>query len=322
MGGTASEREVSLRSGAAVAKGLRERGFEVTAIDVRDENPAIPEGVEAGFIALHGAFGEDGGIQRVLERRGIPYTGSGPESSAHSFDKRLTRAAFLRSGIPVCPGCAMTADGDGVEMTEDGGAPRRVKRSGLAEELDRSLRRPLVVKPACEGSSIGLRIVNGGGDLDAALDEAFSHGPGAVAERFVAGRELTVGLVNGEVLPELEICAAGGCYDFAAKYETGETRYLVPAPVEDGIAERCRELAERAFRVLGARGFGRVDFRMDAGGELYALELNSIPGFTETSLLPKAAAAAGVSFAELCERIMNTAVLGEPGDEREQEHGA
>lgn len=283
MGGPSEEREVSLRSGAAVAKGLREAGYEVTELIINGETVEVPADIEAVFIALHGHFGEDGTLQRWLRERGIPYTGSGPEASERAFDKRLTKRILIEVGIPT--------------------PPYEILRRGQP----RSFSLPVVVKPPRQGSSIGVSRVFSEDEWPAARAEAEAFGDEVLVERFIEGRELTVGILGEEPLPVLEIRPRGGFYSYHAKYTTGASEYLVPAPLPPEIAERCRDLARRTFVALGAEGFGRVDMRLNPEGEVYVLELNTIPGFTETSLFPKAARAAGLSFSEVCDRIMRTA---------------
>ncbi|MBM4143217.1 MAG: D-alanine--D-alanine ligase [Lentisphaerae bacterium] len=285
MGGFSTEREISLQSGQAVARGLAEAGYDVAAVDLRDRDPRFPAGVEAVFIALHGAFGEDGGIQELLARRGMPYTGSGPEASRAAMDKRLSKRLFAARGVPTPE----------YELLRDGQTP--------------ALPLPVVVKPVAQGSSIGVHIVREPAQLAAALRDALAYGPEALVERYVAGRELTVGVVGDEALPVVEIVAPDGWYGFDAKYTRGASRYLVPAPMDAADCARAQRIGLQTFRALGCRGLARIDCRYADDGGIYVLELNSIPGFTETSLLPKAAAQAGIGFAELCARIMETASL-------------
>jgi D-alanine-D-alanine ligase len=284
-GGPSSEREVSLRSGAAVAAGLRQYGFEVSELDVDTRSVELPAGTEAVFIALHGEFGEDGQVQALLERRGIPYTGSGPAASKASFDKRLSKALFMRAGIPTAP------------------------YETLGPAGRRTLPLPVVVKPPCQGSTIGIAKVACEADWDRALAESLRYDGEVIVETFLPGRELTVGIVGDTVLPVIEILAPDGWYDFNAKYGKGQSRHLCPAPLDEPTARRARALALDVFRALGCRGLGRVDFRLAADGQLNVLELNNIPGFTETSLLPEAAQAAGIGFPDLCGRIMEMARL-------------
>ena len=286
-GGISSEREVSLRSGAAVARGLRVLGCEAIEVDVTERRFTLPSAAEAVFIALHGAYGEDGGVQRELEAMGIPYTGSGPESCRVAFDKGLTRSACARRGIPIPEGR--------VFQTLPGQSP---------------LPLPVVVKPTREGSSVGFtQVGTPEAWLSAARAALACHGE-ALVERYIAGRELTVGIVGDQTLPVVEIRAPGGCYDYAAKYTAGRTEYLCPAPIGPELEAALAVRAAETFEAVGARGFARIDFRVDAAGRPFVLELNSIPGFTETSLLPKAAAAAGIPFPELCGRILACAGRG------------
>ena len=285
MGGPSTERDVSLRSGAAVAAGLREAGYVVAEVDVKDRDVDVPGATEAVFVALHGEFGEDGEVQSVLEGKGIPYTGSGPRASWLSFNKSASKKTFDKKGIPS-PVYEILCRGE-----------------------RRSLALPVVIKPPCQGSSIGVHRVLNEADWSAAAEDAFKYGPEIIVEAFVPGRELTVGIVGHEALPVVEIRAHDDWYDYKAKYTKGQTEYLVPAPLDEATARRCREIALRTFDALGCRDMGRVDIRMSQRGELLVLELNNIPGFTETSLLPKAAACAGIPFADLCARLMEMAGL-------------
>ncbi len=283
LGGPSAEREVSLNSGRAVAEALRTAGYRVDEVDVTDTSLNIPDGVEAVFIALHGTFGEDGQVQDLLRARNMPYTGSNAESSRLAFDKTASKRLFEREDIPTPP----------YEI--------------LAEGAARTLSLPVVVKPVHQGSSIGIHRVFHEQDWPSAFADAASYDKQVLVEQFIDGRELTVGLVADDVLPVLEIRAPEGYYDYRAKYEKGMTDYLVPAPIPSAIAERCRFLAQRAFKALGGRAVGRADFRMNVQGELFILEVNTIPGFTATSLLPKSARACGIEFPELCDRIMQLA---------------
>ena len=284
-GGTSSEREVSLRSGAAVTKGLRAAGYEVAEVDVQHRALDLPPGIDGAFIALHGEFGEDGQIQALLEQLGLPYTGSGPSASRASFDKRLSKAIFIRAGIPTAAYEVLGATGH------------------------RTLPLPVVVKPPCQGSTIGVFRVMREQDWQPAFRDALQYDNEVVVETFIPGRELTVGIVGDTVLPVVEILAPDGWYDFDAKYSKGQSRHLCPAPLDPDLAARCHAIALDTFRALDCRGLGRVDFRLMDDGTLYVLELNNIPGFTETSLLPEAAQAAGIDFTHLCAHIMEMASL-------------
>jgi len=282
-GGPSAEREISLKSGAAVARGLREAGYDVSEIDVTGRDVDLPGGIEAVFIALHGEFGEDGGVQALLDSMAVPYTGSGAEASQVAMDKVLTKKAFDVCGIPS-PTYEVLGPAD-----------------------PRTLPLPVVVKPASQGSSIGVHRAASEEEWSAAAADAFRYGEELLVETFVRGRELTVGVVEGTPLPVVEIMAPDGWYGYDAKYTKGQTQYVVPAEIADGVAVKAQQLALQVFDALKCEGFGRVDFLLSDEQELFVLELNSIPGFTETSLLPKAAGAAGMTFSQLCDRIMRTA---------------
>jgi len=284
-GGFSKEREVSLRSGAAVAGGLRQAGYTVREIDVGGPDFTVPDGVEAVFIALHGDFGEDGQIQQILEQKHIPYTGANPEGSRLAFAKDLTKDILVRSKIAT--------------------PAHEILRPGQK----RTLPLPVVAKPTRQGSSFGVHRVLRENEWDAALLETMTYNNEALVEEYIAGRELTVGIVGNEILPVIEIRAPEGNYDYHAKYTKGTTEYLVPAPLTKEDTILCRRLAIETYHALQCRGLGRVDLRLSPDGGLYVLELNTIPGFTETSLLPKAAKAAGYSFPALCERIMEMAMI-------------
>lgn len=282
-GGFSSEREVSLRSGSAVAQGLRQNGYRVTEVDVQGRDFALPASADAVFIVLHGEFGEDGQVQDLLEARGVPYTGSGPEVSRRAFDKERSKRVLIQQGIAT-PDFEVLRSGD-----------------------RRTLGLPVVVKPVRQGSSFGVHRVLDESAWDAALADAMIYNGEVIVEPFIDGTELTVGLVGDDALPVIEIRAPDTNYDYRAKYTKGVTEYLVPAPLDQARTEQCQDLARRTYRALGGRGMGRVDLRMAPDGAMYVLELNTIPGFTETSLLPKAAGAAGCTFAQLCERILRLA---------------
>lgn len=292
-GGISSEREVSLRSGAAIAQGLRDGGYEVEEIDITSRIFSIPKDIEAVFVALHGQFGEDGEIQQMLVEMGMPFTGSGAESSHVSFDKVLTRDRLMQNGIPVPKGEVLKSAGE------------------------RTVPVPLVVKPPREGSSVGCHLVFEEPVWEAAFEETVQYSGEALVEEYIPGRELTVGVVESpsheaaatrfQVLPVVEIKTAAEWYDFDAKYVTGDTQYMVPAELDDEATARLQSIALKTFQCLEAEGFGRVDFRLSPEMKPYVLELNAIPGFTASSLLPKAAQAAGIGFSALCCRIMEGA---------------
>ncbi len=282
-GGPSAEREVSLVSGAAVAVALRSRGYTVAEVDVTTTDVDLPTAVEVVFIALHGTFGEDGTVQALLQARGIPYTGSNAAVSRLTFDKAATKRMLVAHGVPTPAYAVVTAPGT---------CP---------------LPLPVVVKPARQGSSVGIHCVFTDAEWENALQDALRYDSEVLVEAYIAGRELTVGWVDGEWLPVLEIRPANGYYDYHAKYEADDTTYLVPAPVSAACAAAAQDHARRAIEVLGCQGMARVDFRMNNSGELFILEVNTIPGFTAHSLLPKAAQAAGITFEDCCERILSGA---------------
>ncbi|NOU35988.1 MAG: D-alanine--D-alanine ligase [Kiritimatiellaceae bacterium] len=284
-GGFSAERDVSLESGGAIAAGLRKAGYTVTEIDVTSPDFTVPAGIEAVFIALHGTFGEDGGVQARLTELGLPYVGADAESSRRSFDKLLTEICLREAGVPV-PESETLRRGD-----------------------KRTLSLPVAVKPPRQGSSVGCSLVFQESEWAAAMADALKYDDEVLVQRFIPGREFTVGVVDGQVLPIVEIVTAAGWYDYTAKYKVDTTRYVIPAELDAATAARMQKTAMETFEALGARGFGRVDFRMTPEGGQFVLELNTIPGFTSHSLLPKAAAAAGIEFPVLCDRIMKTASL-------------
>jgi len=294
MGGRSSEREISLRTGEAVAGALRRRGYTVVAIDV-DRNLARrleEEGVEVAFVALHGRWGEDGTVQGLLEMMEIPYTGSGVGASALGMDKLLSRQIFIAQGLPV-PRYELVHKG---AESEIGGVLEKI---GL----------PLVVKPRAEGSSIGVRIVTRKEELTSALDEAFSFGEQVLVEEYVEGQEIHVGILNQRVLGGVEVVPRRQFYDYQAKYTPGETRYLIPPPVDEHKREELYRVALEAYRSTGCDGPARVDTILSPKEGPVILEVNTVPGMTETSLLPKIAQAAGISYEELVEEIIEGASL-------------
>jgi D-alanine-D-alanine ligase len=289
-GGPSSEREISLKSGTAVHKALVDEGFNAIFLDIKDDICDIikKNRIDVAFIALHGKFGEDGTVQKMLEEMGIPYTGSGVEASRIALDKIASKEIFVREGIPV-PAYAVLEKG--APVTDD----------------VLSLGWPIVVKPPLEGSSIGLSIVWDMAGLDAALEKAYKFGPKVLIEEYIDGRELTVGILNDKPLPVIEIVPKNKVYDYEAKYKSPDTEYLVPAPVDKETFEKAQRLGERAHKALGCRCMSRVDIMAGKDGKLYVLEVNTIPGMTERSLLPKAAGAVGLSFGKLCMRLIESA---------------
>jgi len=292
MGGLSAEREVSLKTGQAVLKALLENGCNAVAVDVGRDLPGQLRAVEAelAFICLHGRYGEDGTVQGMLEMMHIPYTGSGVMSSSMVMDKVVTKQVLLYHEIST-PGFVVYRAGD-----------------DKAEVMKRCRHFPLVVKPAREGSTIGISIVHDQAELEAGLDEAMKHDDLALIEDFIQGDEVTVSVLNNEPLPIIKIVPKSGFYDYDSKYTPGQTEYLLPAPLEAVLYNRLQEVSVAACKALSCRGAARVDF-MVREREFFCLELNTIPGMTETSLLPKAAAAAGVSFNVLVMQILADAGL-------------
>jgi D-alanine-D-alanine ligase len=298
MGGPGSEREVSLATGRGVAKALRSLGAEVIEIDVRDENFQLPGDVDLAFITIHGTFGEDGQIQKILEHRGIAYTGDGVSASEIAFDKIRTKQKFQEHGVTTPPW----------EVVHPGQRP--------------TIPLPIVVKTPCQGSTVGVVIVKNENELEAAIGEASKYGRELLIEKFVAGRELTIGVLGDQALPILEIIPKGGFYDFNNKYPFlnpqagGGAEHVCPANIDAGKTKEIQELALRAFRSAGLQVYARVDAILSENGQPYILEINTIPGMTEASLLPEAAAAAGIAYPELCARIIALSRLGQ-GDSRD-----
>jgi D-alanine-D-alanine ligase len=279
MGGPGSEREVSLRSGAAVANALRAAGHRVTEVDVRGPDFDLPADTGLCVLMLHGTFGEDGQIQSLLDRRGLAYTGEGAAASRTAFDKLASKELFAAAGVPT---------------------PRW---EVIAPGRHPSLPLPVVVKAPREGSSVGVHLVREAGQLEAALADCASIDREILVEELIEGRELTVGVVGDRALPVVEIRPHEGFYDYAHKYTKGASEYFCPAPLDADTTRRVQETALAAHRALGLEIYSRVDVLLRADGTPFVLEANTIPGMTETSLLPKSAAAAGISFSDLCEQI-------------------
>jgi D-alanine-D-alanine ligase len=290
-GGPSNEREISLRSGRAIHGALLGEGLNSVFLDVKDNINGIVKNsrINVAFIALHGRFGEDGTVQKMLEEAHIPYTGSGVRASALALDKAASKDIFIKNHIPV-PKHVVIASG-----------------AVNPEDFDK-LGIPIVVKPHMEGSSIGLSIVRDKKLLPGAIDKAFEYGDRVILEEYIDGRELTVGILDDEPLPVIEIVARNGVYDYDAKYKDFATKYLVPAPIPGKILEKARKLGVLAHKTLGCRSFSRVDMMMRASGDILVLEVNTIPGMTERSLLPKAALVTGLRFNALCVKILENAL--------------
>ncbi len=286
MGGPGSERDVSLATGRGVSKALRSLGIEVVDVDVRDEDFPLPKDVDLAFITIHGTFGEDGQLQKILEERGVPYTGDGVEESLFAFDKILTKEKFREHNV-VTPEW---------EVVDAGQRPK--------------IPVPLVVKPPRQGSTVGVVIVKSESEIESAMREAGKYDRKLLVEKFVSGRELTIGILGDQALPILEIIPKGGFYDFNTKYpflnpQAGASaEHVCPAKIDAGKTKKIQELALQAFRALGLVVYGRVDVLLSDAGDPFVLEVNTIPGMTEASLLPEGAAAAGINYVDLCLRII------------------
>ena len=300
-GGRSLERQVSLKSGARVQDALERLGHDVVAIDVGHDlvRRLQEDKPDLAFVALHGRDGEDGTVQELLEALAIPYTGSGVSACIRCADKVLAKHHMLDAGIP-------TPDFFAFNETA-------FKELGAADALlaiEERLRFPIVVKPSGQGSALGIKFAAAPSDVAGALVAAFSYGEKVLLERHIDGRDLAVSVLDGEVLPVVEAVPHDeDFYDFEARYEIGRTGFVCPAELPDGVAERAEQLALQAWELLGCRGFARVDLMLcRETGELTVLEINTIPGLTETSLLPMAADAAGIGFDELIDRIVDLAL--------------
>ncbi len=289
LGGRSSEREVSIRSGRAVASALRRRGYDVVEIDVGDDFLDRLEEFDVAFVILHGKEGEDGVVQGILSFVGKPFTGPGVLGAAIGMNKLVSKKILSYHGVRT---------------------PRyRVyRRSGYVLPGENNLPEdhlPVVVKPVDEGSTVGVSVVNNMSDLNRAIDLAFSYSDEVIVEEYIEGREITVGVLRDKVLPIVEIVPKKGFYDYESKYTKGMTEYIVPAKIPPDVERIAKEWALIAHRALYQNGVSRSDFRIDREGNLYFLEINSIPGMTETSLLPKSAEAEGISFDEVVEIILS-----------------
>lgn len=287
MGGPSAERDVSLRSGRAIAEALLKKGYNAIPMEVwlPTRNELKSAGIDAAFIALHGTFGEDGGIQTILEGLKIPYTGSKVKASRLGMDKAASRKLFKKAKLSV----------PDYDLISNGTRPKT--RFGM----------PIVVKPSAQGSSVGVSIIDKAEELDSAIKEAFKFGEEVLLEEFIHGKELTVGILDDRPLPVIQVVPKRRYYDEVAKYTAGMTEYLCPAPISEEEAALAQDAGVRAHNAIGCRSFSRVDMILNAEGGIVVLEVNTIPGMTQLSLLPKAAKAAGMDFAGLCERMLESA---------------
>lgn len=279
LGGPGAEREVSLRSGAAVARACRTAGAEVFEVDITGPDFTLPEGIDLAYNMIHGTFGEDGQLQDILDAKGVPYTGEGAAGSRLAFDKISSKQQFDTAGVPTAAW----------HIVKEGESPR--------------LNLPFVIKAPRQGSSVGVHIIKDSAAVPAALADCFQFGEEVLIEEFVKGRELTIGILGQEALPIIEIVPHEGFYDYEHKYTKGASDYFVPADIGEENTRRVQEAAVAAHKALGLEVYSRVDILLTPEGRIGVLEINTIPGMTETSLLPKAAAVVGFDFPALCEKI-------------------
>jgi D-alanine-D-alanine ligase len=287
LGGPSAEREVSLRSGAGVARALRSLGHEVHEVDPSNANWRLPKGTDVVFLALHGTYGEDGTVQRRLEELGVPYTGCDPEASRIGFDKFLTKQQCVAAGIPTA---------------------RFVLIDSSAASWPMGWNPPVVLKPARQGSSVGLQFVERVSDWSKALAEAMRFDSRVLMEEKISGRECTVGILADAPLPLVEVRPKTGVYDYQTKYSAGTTDYFCPAPFDEATTARIQAAGLGAFHAIRGRDYSRVDVMVQPDGQPVVLEINTLPGMTDSSLLPMAAAAAGISYPDLCQRMVALAL--------------
>jgi D-alanine-D-alanine ligase len=286
MGGVSEEREISLKSGGAVTRALKEKDYKAVALDSKQDTALKlnEENIDIAFVTLHGGWGEDGSVQGLLEVMNIPYTGSGVLASALTMDKVATKMVLAYHAIPTPPFKMVRPGVSGVEM-------------------------PVIVKPANQGSTIGVTLVRDPLELEAAVEKAYGYGERIIAEKFIEGRELTVSILDGKALPIIEIISEG-IYDYRAKYMKGMVDFKVPAALSKGVEKTVKQMALDAYTALGCRGAARVDLILSRDERAYVLELNTVPGMTERSLFPMAAASVGMGYQALTEQILLGASLG------------
>lgn len=287
LGGPSAEREVSLKSGDGVAKALRSLGHQVSELDPQNGHWKLPEKTDVVFLALHGTYGEDGTVQSQLEALGVPYTGCNVEASRIGFDKFLTKEKCTAAGVPTA---------------------RFLLVDSVSASWPMGWNPPVVLKPARQGSSVGLQFVEKVSDWSKALAEAMRYDTQVLMEEKILGRECTVGILGENALPIVEVRPKTGVYDYQNKYITGTTEYFCPADFDTATTKRIQEAGLGAFKAIGGRDYSRVDVMVRPDGEPIVLEVNTLPGMTESSLLPKAAAAAGIGYAELCQKMVELAM--------------
>jgi D-alanine-D-alanine ligase len=287
LGGPSAEREISLRTGTGVANALRSLGHVVTEVDPKKGTFKLPKQTDVVFLALHGTYGEDGTVQQQLDKLGVAYTGCDAEASRIAFDKILTKERCLKAGMPTAKFLVIESE---------------------KTPWPRGWQTPLVVKPVRQGSSVGLQFVERVADWSAALTEAFRFDSQVIAEEKIIGRETTVGILDNKPLPIVEVRPKSGGYDYHNKYTAGNTDYFCPADFDEKVRADIQAAALGAFTAIGGRDYARVDVMVRANGEPVVLEVNTLPGMTPTSLLPKAAAAVGMSYEQLCQRMVDLAL--------------
>jgi len=299
MGGISTEREVSLRSGTAIYNALKGLGYDTIAIDAGPDICSVlkTETIELSFLALHGGYGENGAIQGMLEVLGIPYTGSGVLASALAMDKEASKKIFLHHKIPVPPFVVIQRSAFSVQ-----------RKTPNSELLTPDFNLPWVVKPVAEGSSVGVSIVKDETGFEQALETAYSYGLKAIVEKYIDGKEVHIGILNDRILGGVEVRPSLEFYSYEAKYTAGQTEYILPPEIDTKAYERAKVAAFSAHSALGCKGATRVDLRVDGEGNPYVLEVNTIPGMTETSLLPKIAKKAGLDFPALIEEMVRGAL--------------
>ncbi|MBN1755362.1 D-alanine--D-alanine ligase [bacterium] len=297
MGGTSSEREISLETGKAIVSSLKRLKHSPSEL-VWNELELITKSqelmeFEVVFIAYHGTLGEDGHVQSVLDMLGVPYTGSGPLTSAIGMNKIISRKLFTSEGIAVPPGMEL----------------HRWECPSF-EVIDQSIRDsfcyPVVVKPSSQGSTVGINVIESSGFLEGGIVEAFKYDDDILIEKFIPGREFTISFLGDQILPVVEIIPSHGIYDYTCKYTKGGSRYICPAEIDNAVREKLQYMGRKAFKAIGCSGYGRADFRFD-GENCYCLEVNTLPGMTELSLVPMAARAKGIDFDQLIDTILNLA---------------
>jgi D-alanine-D-alanine ligase len=287
LGGPSAEREVSLRSGASVVRALRDLGYHVTELDPIHGKWKLPEDTDVVFLALHGTYGEDGTVQAQLDDLGVPYTGCGAEASRIAFDKVLTKQKCVEAGVPTA---------------------RFMVFNSPNAAWPRGWNPPVVLKPVRQGSSVGLQFVDRVADWSKALSEALRYDSEVLMEERITGRETTVGILGDEVLPLVEVRPKQGAYDYNNKYTPGSTEYFCPALFDAQATSQIQQAAQAAFLAIGGRDYGRIDVMVRPDKSPVVLEVNTLPGMTETSLFPKAGAAAGLTYEELCRRMVDLAL--------------